>query len=204
MAQQPPRASVAGAVNTPAPVVSQPPPAPPPPRQPAAAAPVMTIEDTPPEQLAATAADQEDLFGKIKDGLSNAAGTVAGGTVGVVNKLKDEVTKLKDELEDARGVIDKIGNFFKNFPNMIKDEFEKIIGKIKGVVNEALKPFKAAIEWLSKIKDVWNRFKGWIISVCCTVVLVCSAAILGPFIMPLLSGLSALRSMGNTYAAAVQ
>lgn len=225
MAQQQPRASVAGAVNTPAPVVvSEAPPAAakgPPPQltiedTPATARteepPQLTIEDIPATAAATqrrqrTAEEQQeldDLFKKIKNLGGNIGDKVKDGTVGAVNKIKEELEDVKRELDDARGVINKVGDFFKNFPNMIKNEFEKIINKIKDLVDVALKPFKAAAAWLQKIPEIWNKFKGWIISVCCTVVLVCSAAILGPFIMPLLSGLSALRSAGNTYAAAVQ
>ena len=201
-----------GALNTPAPIVLARPP--PPPQEdviedmPAAA----RIRDTPGvEELtiddlsAATVKDMtpeemDDLFGKIKDKVTGGV----GDAIGELKNAKNKIAGLQNELQDAMSVLNKIKDFIVNFPNVIKNEVLKIVDKVKDVVNDALKEVKGAFAWVGKIKDFWNRFKGWIISVACTVVLVCSAAILGPFIMPLLSGLSALRSAGSTFANTVK
>lgn len=144
-----------------------------------------------------------DDFGKLKKPFGKIVDKIEGGTVGAVNKIKEELQDVKRELDDARGTINKVGDFFKNFPNMIKNEFEKILGKIKDIINDALKDIKAAFAWVGKIKEFWKKFKGWIISVVCTVAVLCFVAIVGPLIMPLLSFLTSFRSAGSSMATAM-
>jgi hypothetical protein len=166
-------------------------------------APVLEIDETRFRKPGGGKADVQEIddnpFRKIKD----IGGKVSDGTLGAVDKIKNELNDVRRELDDARGTLDKVKNFITDFPNLIKREFEKIIDKIKGIVNDALKDIKAAFAWVGKIKEFWNKFKGWIISVACTVAVLCFIALIGPLIIPAFTFLRTLRSAGNTVANSV-
>jgi hypothetical protein len=143
-------------------------------------------------------------IGKINIG--NPVDKIKDGATAAFNKVKGELEDVKRELEDAKGTINKVGDFIKNFPNLIKNEFEKILDKVKGVVNDALKDIKAGFAWVNKVKEFFGKvkeffvkFKGWIITVAIVVCVLCMI----PILTPLFQLLMTIRSAGSSVANSV-
>lgn len=99
------------------------------------------------------------------------------------------------------GIVDKAKNTDDVAKNLVKAatrEVGEVVSKAKNeitkIVNEAKDEVTKITRVLDALENFWNKAKWWLLVLGC----VCCLAVTGPFLWPLLMGLSAARSAVST------